>query len=81
MNIYRHTFTAICPSDGDTIIYKLEIKSPSVIMVEHIRTATALIKKGIQEQIADQLQETLGGHLILIGTHQGIEIESVRLPE
>ncbi|MNR45324.1 hypothetical protein D3C85_1641600 [compost metagenome] len=52
-----------------------------MIWVEHIKAATALIKVGIQEQIADQLQEALGGHLILTGTHQGIEIESIRLPE
>lgn len=81
MNIYRHTFAATCPNDGDMIIYRLEIRSVSMIWVEHIKAATALIKSGIQEQIADQLQESLGGHLILIGTHQGIEIESIRLPE
>jgi len=81
MNIYRHTFAATCPNDGDMIIYRLEIRSVSMIWVEHIKSATALFKSGIQEQIADQLQESLGGHLILIGTHQGIEIESIRLPE
>ena len=51
------------------------------LWVEHIKAATALIKVGIQEQIADQLQEALGGHLILTGTHQGVAIESIRLPE
>ncbi|MCH4880210.1 hypothetical protein EQV97_22905 [Pseudomonas sp. TMW22090] len=81
MNIYRHTFAATCPNDGDLIVYRLEIRSLRMIWVEHIKAATALIKAGIQEQIADQLQETLGGHLILTGTHQGIDIESIRLPE
>lgn len=79
VNIYRHTFYAVCPSDGDVIAYRLEIKTASMIMVEHIRTATALIKQGFQEQIADQLHERFGGELRMVATHQGIEIESLRL--
>jgi hypothetical protein len=79
MNIYRHTFTAVCPSDGDTIIYSLEIRSLKVIMVEHIKTATALIKSGYHERIADELAERLGGDQTIIATHQGVEIETVRL--
>jgi predicted TIM-barrel enzyme len=63
------------------IVYQLEIRSVTMIWVEHIKAATALIKTGIQEQIADHLQETLGGHLILTGVHQGVAIESIRLPE
>lgn len=78
MNIYRSTFTAICPNDGEVIIYSLEIHSLGIIYVEHINTATALIKKGIQEQIADSLHATFGGELILKAVHQGVEIESLR---
>lgn len=81
MNIYRHTFAATCTNDGELIVYRLEIRSLCIIWVEHIKAATALIKVGIQEQIADHLQEALGGHLVLTGTHQGVEIESIRLPE
>lgn len=79
MNIYRHTFIAACPSDGDAIIYSLEIRSPAVIMVEHIKTATALIKSGYHERIADDLAERFGGEQTIIATHQGVEIETVRL--
>ncbi|WP_286915674.1 MULTISPECIES: hypothetical protein [Pseudomonas] len=79
MNIYRHTFTATCPSNGDTIIYRLEIRSLAVMMVEHIRTATALIKSGYHERIADDLAERLGGDQTIKAVHQGIEIETVRL--
>ena len=79
MNIYRHTFSAICPADSETIIYRLEIRSLGMIHVEHIKTATALIKNGWHEQIADRLAETLGGEQIIIATHQGVEIETVRL--
>ncbi|RVU52320.1 hypothetical protein EOL67_07475 [Pseudomonas syringae pv. syringae] len=79
MNIYRHTFTAVCPSDGDTIIYKLEIRSHGVVMVEHIKTATALIKSGYHECIADVLSDRFGGDQTIIATHQGVEIETVRL--
>ncbi len=79
MNIYRHTFTATCPSDGDTIIYSLEIRSLAVVMVEHIRTATVLIKSGYHERIADELAERLGGDQTIKAVHQGVEIETVRL--
>ncbi|MGR4041539.1 hypothetical protein [Pseudomonas sp. 910_21] len=79
MNTYRHTFAAVCPSDGETIVYRLELKSLSMIHVEHIRAATALIKKGWHEQIADRLSESLGGDQTIIATHQSVEIETVRL--
>lgn len=79
MNTYRHTFAAVCPSDGETIVYRLELKSLSMIHVEHIKAATALIKKGWHEQIADRLVESLGGDQTIIATHQGVEIETVRL--
>ena len=79
MNIYRHTFEAVCPSDGELIIYRLEVRSPAMIHVEHIKAATAIIKKGWHEQIADQLAEALGGDQTIIATHQGVEIETVRL--
>ena len=32
-NTYRHTFTATCPSDGDVIVYSLEIRSDAMIRV------------------------------------------------
>jgi hypothetical protein len=79
MNIYRHTFSAVCPADGETIIYRLEIRSLVMIHVEHIKTSTALIKKGWHEQIADRLSEAFGGDQTIIATHQGVEIETVRL--
>ncbi|WP_282352075.1 hypothetical protein [Pseudomonas sp. PS01303] len=79
MNIYRHTFAAVCPADSETIIYRLEIRSLVMIHVEHIKTATALIKKGWHEQIADRLAETFGGDQTIIATHQGVEIETVRI--
>ncbi|MEN8639639.1 hypothetical protein [Pseudomonas sichuanensis] len=78
-NTYRHTFTATCPGDGEVIVYSLEIRSLAMIRVEHIKTATALIKEGYQEQIADELAERFGGDLVIKAVHQGVEIESVRL--
>ena len=79
MNIYRHTFGAVCPSDGELIIYRLEVRSPAMIRVEHIKAATAIIRKGWHEQIADRLAEDIGGDQTIIATHQGVEIETVRL--
>jgi hypothetical protein len=78
VNIYRHTFAAVCPSDGELIIYRLEIRSQRMIRVEHIKSAT-IIKQGWHEQIADQLAEEFGGDQTITATHQGVEIETVRL--
>lgn len=78
-NTYRHTFAATCPSDGEVIFYSLEIRSQSMIRVEHIKTATALIKQGWHEQIADHLAERFGGDQVIKAVHQGVEIETVRL--
>lgn len=78
MNIYRHTFVARCPSDGEMIIYRLQIETQGMVMVEHIKTATSLIKEGYQERIADQLHQQLGGVQRLVATHQGVDIESIR---
>ncbi|HCF1883447.1 hypothetical protein ACPTHL_08910 [Pseudomonas aeruginosa] len=80
-NTYRHTFAAERPADGEQIIYRLEIRSPTMIRVEHIRTATALIKTGYHERIADELHERFGGEQRIVATHQGVEVETVRLDE
>lgn len=79
MNTYRLTFAATCPNDGELIIYKLEIKTDQVIYVEHLRAETALIKTGIQEQIADRLLLRFGGKQTMVAVHQGVEIETIRV--
>jgi hypothetical protein len=78
LNEYQHTFVATCPNDGDQIIYSLTIKTPKTIMVEHIKTATALIKKGIHEYIAEDLFLRFGGEQELTAVHQGVRIKSLR---
>ncbi|WJN60897.1 hypothetical protein [Pseudomonas sp. SO81] len=80
MNTYRITFAATCPNDGELIVYKLEIQTSEVIYVEHLKAETALIKTGIQEQIADRLQQRFGGEQTMVAVHQGVEIETVRAP-
>jgi len=78
-NTYRHLFTATCPGDGEVIVYSLAICSRAMIRVEHIKTATALIKQGWHQQIADNLAERFGGDQVIKAVHQGVEIETVRL--
>lgn len=80
MNIYRHTFAATCPNDGELIVYRLEIKTNEMIFVEHLKAETAVIKTGIQEQIADRLQQRFRGEQTMVAVHQGIEIETQRKP-
>jgi len=74
MNTYRYVFAAICPNDGDSIIYGLEIRSQERIMVEAIKDACAEWPTGFQEDIAADLHKQLGGVLTLRAQHQSVEI-------
>lgn len=78
MNIYRYQFTAACPSNGEQIVYSLEIHSCARVMVEHIKTACALHKRGYHEDIADDLHQRFGGLQIISANHHGVAIESRR---
>lgn len=79
MNIYRRQFVATCPNNGEAIIYSLTIEAGDrMIQVEHICTATALIKQGFHEQIADELHRRFGGRQVLRAHHHGVDIETIR---
>jgi len=79
MNVYARKFAAACPNNGEQIIYSLRIETDGrMIQVEHITTATALIKEGFHEQIADQLFARFGGKQTLTAHHHGVDIETVR---
>lgn len=78
LNIYRITFAAKCPADGETIIYKLEIRTPEMIYVEHLKTATALHGSGFHEAIADNLYARFGGAQVMAAVHQGVELVTLR---
>lgn len=82
MNKYSRIFVAACPNNGEAIIYDLTIEVPAecMIQVEHIVTATALIKRGFHEQIADELHRRFGGRQVLRAHHHGVDIETVREP-
>jgi len=74
MNTYRYVFAAKCPSDDETIIYGLEIRSREKILVERIKEVCAEWPSGYQEEIAADLHSLLGGSLTLRAQHQGVEI-------
>jgi len=78
MNIYRHTFTAVCPANGQVIIYELQIQTEKMIHVEHITTACASHKKAYHEAIADDLHARFGGFQVLKAHHHGVDIETRR---
>jgi hypothetical protein len=78
MNIYRRTFSAICPNNSEAIIYRLEIATEKQIFVEHINTELALISQSYHEAIADRLHAKFGGDQVLIAMHHGVEIETRR---
>lgn len=79
MNIYTRQFVAACPTNSEPIIYRLRIETVDrMILAEHIVTATALIKQGYHEQIADELHRRFGGRQVLCAHHHGVDIETIR---
>lgn len=74
MNTYRYVFSAKCPSDEETIIYGLEVRSKEMIRVETIKSACSEWTTGFQEDIARDLCDVLGASISLRAQHQGVEI-------
>lgn len=78
MNSYGRTFSAACPNNGEEITYRLAIETTAIIMVEHIVTATRMIRNGYHESIADALHRQFGGRQVLVAHHHGVDITTVR---
>jgi hypothetical protein len=57
---------------------RIEKPADQMIPVEHIVTATGLIKFGYHENIADELHERFGGRQTLEAHHHGVDIYTVR---
>jgi hypothetical protein len=74
LNTYRYVFACKCPSDDETIIYGLEVRSKEMIRVEAIKDACAEWTTGFQEAIAADLRDVLGAAISLRAQHQGVEI-------
>lgn len=78
MNIYQGKFKSKCPSDGDIITYWYTIYSERTIMVEDIINVTNEFKEIFHESAADIMHDKFGGKQILVATHQGISIKTIR---
>lgn len=79
MNIYRHTFTALCPNNSLPIKYNLEIEAGNAtIQVEEIVKAAKEYARVYQETLADYLHAELGGKQTLKAHHHGVDIETRR---
>lgn len=78
MNIYQHRFVAQCPVNGQAIIYDLEIRTTTKVLVEHLLTACALFRVGYHEDIADSLFARFGGLQAMRAHHHGVTIISLR---
>lgn len=76
LNTYRYQFVAICPVNGEAILYSLAIQKAERILVEHIKTACALHRSGYHEDIAADLHSRFAGELLLTANHHGVEIET-----
>lgn len=81
MNTYRTQFAATCPSDGQQIIYSLEMRTAETVMVEQINDALDEIREDYQESIANRLFEMFPRcEIRLKAVHQGVDVESVLGP-
>lgn len=78
MNEYSYCFAAKCPTNGEVIRYRLEILSPTTIMVEDIKEACSFDNAMFHEAIADYLKWELGGRQILVAYHHGVTILTQR---
>lgn len=77
-NIYRHDFFSVCPENKRPILYNLEIRSETMIRVEHIVVACQLYQQEFHEKIADDLFSRFGQTQILKAHHHGVDIETIR---
>jgi hypothetical protein len=76
MNTYRYSFYCVCPTDGDLVSYDLKIRAPHMIKAEDIRAACG-VSPSFHEDLADRLAP-LGGKQVLLATHRGVSIKTVR---
>lgn len=77
MNYYRHRFATLCPNNGISVTYHLEIASPTVIMAEAIVSACK-VEQSFHEKLADELHRKFGGYQTLRAHHHGVYIETRR---
>lgn len=78
MNRYDYEFSAVCPVDGDAVVYQLAIETKRVIQAEEIRKAGLITEPLFHEQIADNLGRVFGGKQTLVATHRGVKITTER---
>lgn len=78
MNIYTAEFFANCPNNGARVKYEFRIQTGEVIPVEQINAKLDAISDGFHEEIADELQQSLGGIQTLRAHHHGVHIETIR---
>ena len=78
MNLYRFTFTATCPVNGQAIAYTAEIRTERTLPVEELNTWRLDQRSGFHEDIADRMQHRFGGRQSLVAVHHGVTIETER---
>lgn len=52
-NIYRHTFVARCPNNGQNVVYRLAIETTERIMVERIMAACKAVEGGYDRVLTE----------------------------
>lgn len=78
-NEYEHEFKVLCPRNGDLISYRLFISAEHQIRYDDIRKYCA-VPMALQEDLADELFEVLGGTQTLTGKHGEMWVRTKRSP-
>jgi hypothetical protein len=80
MNAYSTMIHGICPFDGITNYYEVEIKSHEIIRCEAIVETCNKLRgtTATQEKLTEMLSEQIPGVIRLIGLHIGIRLETNR---
>lgn len=82
MNTYQTQFIARCPSDGERILYDLELITDQMVMVERINETLDEITEDYQESIAQRIGEAFPHCAVTLrAKHQGVHITSTIKPK
>jgi len=79
MNTYKINHTAKCPNGDLVDAYRIILRSPYSIQVEHIiSTLKSAPLEIYQEDLADYLRSKIAAEITIIGWHHGVEITCYR---
>lgn len=78
MNVYTFRFSATCPVDARPIDYAATIVTCRVIPAELLTAWASEQSTTLHEDAADDLHARFGGRQIVVATHSGVLVQTLR---